>query len=107
MFRLLSVAALAALLAACGGESPQADVADLRLTREGGNYPTLTGYVINRGDVAITSADVFVTLYDDDNRPLDDVLVQVRGVPVADSARFEQQLDLQASGARLKYVAAN
>ncbi len=50
---------------------------------------------------------MFVTLYDDQNRPLDDVLVQVRNVASGDSARFEQRLDLQAGAAKLKYVGVN
>ena len=105
MLRLLSVTALAVVLAACGGgPEPAADVADLRLQREGRAYPTLSGTLVNRGDAPIQSADVFVTLYDADNRPLEDVMVQVRGVAPGDSARFDRTLDLQASGAKLKYV---
>ncbi|PAP76697.1 FxLYD domain-containing protein [Rubrivirga marina] len=99
--------ALAAVLAACGGEVPEYDVADLRLQSEGGGYPTLTGVLVNSGATPITSADVFVTLYDDQNRPLEDVLVQVRNVASGDSARFEQRLDLQAGAAKLKYVGVN
>lgn len=106
MPRLLPVA-LAVLLAACAGDPPQADVTDLRLQRKGTAYPTLTGVLVNVGTAPITSADVFVTLYDDDNRPLDDVLVQVRNVASGDSARFEQRLDLQAGAAKLKYVGVN
>ena len=106
MPRLLLVA-LVAVLAACGGEPAQVDVTDLRLQRKGGNYPTLTGVVVNRGAAPISSADVFVTLYDDQNRPLDDVLVQVRRVASGDSSRFEQRLDLRASAAKLKYVGVN
>ncbi|WP_420454635.1 FxLYD domain-containing protein [Rubrivirga sp.] len=106
MPRLL-LAVLVVALAACGGETSQIDVADLRLQREGGDYPTLTGVVVNRGAEAISSADVFVTLYDDQNRVLDDVLVQVRRVAAGDSSRFEQQLDLRASAAKLKYVGVN
>lgn len=106
MPRLLLVALLVAL-AACGGEATQVDVSDLRLQRKGGNYPTLTGVVVNQGAEVISSADVFVTLYDDQNRPIDDVLVQVRGVAPGDSSRFEQRLDLQASAAKLKYVGVN
>ena len=102
-----SLVTLVLLLAACGGATPQAGVEGLRLVQEGRAYPSLTGYVVNRGELAITSADVFVTLYDTDNRPLDDVLVQVRRVAVGDSVRFERELDLPAEGARLKYVAAN
>ena len=107
MLRLLSVAALALTLAACGESGVQADVHDLRLQRRGSGYPTLTGYVVNPGDQAITSADVFVTLYDAQNRPMEDVLVQVRNVASGDSARFEQRLDLQAGAAKLKYVGIN
>ncbi len=107
MQRFLLVA-LAALLAACGGTAaPQADVTDLRLQRRGTAYPTLTGVLVNSGDAQITSADVFVTLYDADNRPMEDVLVQVRNVAAGDSARFEQRLDLAAGAAKLKYVGVN
>ena len=106
-FRLALAAALALSLAACGGPALQADVEGLRLQRKGSEYPTLTGYVVNRGDVPITSADVFVTLYDDEHQVLEDVMVPVRNVAAGDSARFEHQLDLQAGGAKLKYVGAN
>ena len=95
-------------LAACGGNpEPAANVVDLRLQREGTAYPTLTGALVNSGEAPISSADVFVTLYDDQNRPLDDVMVQVRDVAAGDSVRFEQELDLPAGAARLKYVGVN
>lgn len=97
----------AVALAACGGDAPSADVSNLRLQREGQAYPRLTGVLVNSGTSPISSADVFVTLYDDQNRPIDDVLVQVRNVASGDSARFEQQLDLQAGAAKLKYVGVN
>ena len=106
MSRFLLIA-LVAVLAACGGETPQYDVTDLRLQSEGGGYPTLTGLFVNTGGASISSADVFVTLYDAQNRPLDDVLVQVHNVASGDSARFEQRLDLQAGAAKLKYVGGN
>ncbi|WP_412062359.1 FxLYD domain-containing protein [Rubrivirga sp. IMCC45206] len=100
--------ALALLISACGGPgAPQADVTDLRLQRKGTAYPTLTGVLVNSGDARIASADVFVTLYDADNRPMEDVLVQVRNVAAGDSARFEQRLDLAAGAAKLKYVGVN
>ena len=104
--RLLPLA-LVLVLAACGAEPPSADVTGLRLQREGTAYPTLQGTLVNRGPGAISSADVFVTLYDAQNRPMDDVLVQVRNVADGDSARFEQRLDLQAGAAKLKYVGVN
>lgn len=95
------------LLAACGGSTPQAEVEGLRLSTRGGGYPTLTGYVVNRGETEISSADVFVTLYDENNQPMEDVLVQVRRVPAGDSARFQQNLDVQAGGAKLKFLGVN
>ena len=108
MLRAVSAALLAVSLAACGGAaSPQADVSGLKLQRKGTGYPTLTGYLVNQGDVPISSADVFVTLYDTDHRPLDDVMVGVRDVPAGDSLRFEQRLDLPATAAKLKYVGLN
>ena len=108
MPRAALAALLAVCLAACGGASPpQADVSGLKLQRKGTGYPTLTGYLVNHGEVAISSADVFVTLYDTDNRPIDDVMVGVRNVAAGDSLRFEQRLDLPASAAKLKYVGLN
>ncbi|MGB3543072.1 FxLYD domain-containing protein [Rubrivirga sp.] len=107
MLRFSLVAALVLALSACGGPTSQADVSGLKLQREGRSYPTLTGYLVNQGQAPITSADVFVTLYDDDNRPLEDVIVQVRSVAAGDSTRFERRLDLQASGAKLKFVGVN
>ena len=107
MLRPILVAFSVAALAACGSEPPRADVSALRLVREGEQYPMITGYLVNRGAVPISSADVFVTLYDADNRPLEDVAVQVRAVAVGDSSRFERQLDIQPAGARVKLVSAN
>lgn len=107
VLRLSLAAALLLTLGACGQAPAQADVSGLRLQREGRNFPTLTGYLVNEGDTPITSADVFVTLYDGDNRPMEDVIVQVRAVAVGDSARFERRLDLDASGAKLKFVGVN
>ena len=79
----------------------------LTLKSRGSGYPVLTGYVVNRGEVAIASADVFVTLYDTDNRPMEDVMVGVRRVGVGDSIRFEQRLDLPARAAKLKFLGVN
>lgn len=107
MLRLLCVAALSLALAACGESDLQAEVEGLRLQREGSGYPTLTGYFVNRGDTPITSADVFVTLYDEDNQVIEDVIVPVRNVAAGDSVRFERRLDTQAGGAKLKYIGGN
>lgn len=107
MLRPLCLAAVVLTLAACGGSEPHAEVQDLRLQKKGGAFPTLSGYVVNHGDAPITSADVFVTLYNGENQVLEDVMVPVRNVGAGDSARFEQRLDLPAVGAKLKFLGVN
>lgn len=108
MLRTLSLVAVAALLAACGGSgSPQAEVHALQLQKRSGGYPTLSGYVVNQGAEPIASADIVVTLYDDENQVLEDVMFPVRNVAAGDSARFERRLDLQAGGAKLKFLGVN
>ena len=107
MLRAVFSAVLIAGLAACSPPELQADVSGLRLQRKGTGYPTLTGYLVNHGSVKISSADVFVTLYDGDHRPLTDVMVGVRDVAAGDSLRFEQKLDVLAGSAKLKYVGLN
>ena len=107
MPRLALAAVLVPVLAACGGPVAEGDVSGLTLKSRGADYPVLTGYVVNEGEVPITSADVSVTLYDADNRPMEDVMVGVRGVAVGDSARFEQRLDLPARAAKLKFLGVN
>lgn len=79
----------------------------MRLRPNASDYPTLSGYVVNRSERPMTSADVAVTLYDEDNRPIGDAMVQVRDVAPGDSARFERRLDRAATGARLRHVTAN
>ena len=107
MLRLASVVLFAVAVAGCGGPVAEGGVSGLTLKSRGSGYPVLTGYVVNRGEVAITSADVFVTLYDADNRPMDDEMLQVRRVAVGDSMRFEKRLDLPARAAKLKYLGVN
>ncbi len=107
MLRIALAALLAALLAACGGPTAQGQVSGLSLKSRGSGYPVLTGYLVNKGEVTISSADVFVTLYDTDNRPMSDVMVPVRQVAVGDSMRFEQRLDQPARAAKLKFLGLN
>ncbi len=107
MFRLALAALLASAVAGCGGPVAEGDVSGLTLKSRGTAYPVLTGYVVNKGDVAITSADVSVTLYDADNMPMEELMVGVRRVEVGDSARFTQRLDLPARAVKLKYLGVN
>ena len=109
MIRPVALVALVALtvLAGCGGPTENVGVRGLELQRRGTGLPKVSGYVVNHGGVAVTSADVSITLYDDDNRPIEDLLLQVRDIPPADSVRFERGLDLVPSAVRLKYVGAN
>ena len=104
---LLCVLAVRFVLAGCGDtSSTDAEVHGLRLRVEGQGLPVLTGYVINTSDRQISSADVFVTLYDDE-RPMEDVQVLVQRIPPGDSVRFEKVLDVRPTRARLKLLATN
>ena len=99
---------VALTLAACSGDAPdQVGVRGLELRQRGVSYPTVSGYVVNGGGAEARSVDVSITLYDADNRPIEDVLLQVQGVAPGDSSRFERQLDLSASSAKVKYVGVN
>ncbi|GAB5535511.1 MAG: hypothetical protein Rubg2KO_17600 [Rubricoccaceae bacterium] len=103
----LGVLAILFVLAGCGDtSSTDAEVHDLRLRVEGQGLPMLTGYVVNTSDRQIPSADVFVTLYDDE-RPMEDVQVLVQRIPPGDSVRFEKYLDVRPTRARLKLLATN
>ena len=107
MIRPALLAAVLAL-AACGGGSPdQVSVHGLELQRRGTGYPSVSGYVVNGGGAAVRSVDVSITLYDEDNRPIEDLLLQVQSVAAGDSIRFERDLDLVASSAKVKYVGVN
>lgn len=96
-------------MSACGGPTLTAEVDGLRLQKTRAGYPTLTGYVVNTSpETTIRSADVFVTLYDEENRPLDaEAFVQVRDVAPGDSARFEQRLDVPALAASYRTMILN
>ena len=107
LLRALLCVAVLASLAGCGEAEPvAAEVHDLRLRVEGTDFPTLTGYLVNLSDREITSADVFVTLYDE-QRPMEDVQVLVQRIPARDSIRFEKELDVRAKRARLKLLTTN
>lgn len=107
MLRLLTVLSLLVVSACQSAPSaPLAEVRDLRLRGPSDGYPTLSGLLVNTSDRAVTSADVFITLYDRDNAVLADVLVTVRDVAAGDSARFTQALDVPATAVRLKAVTA-
>ena len=107
----MRVALLAAVLslaaAGCADTSLHTEVHGMRLRPNAGDYPTLSGYVVNLSERPVATADVAVTLYDEQNRPIGDAMVQVRDVPPGDSARFERRLDRAATGARLRHVTAN
>lgn len=104
--RLLAACLIAAasFLTACEDASSRAEVRGMRLRPAVDNYPMLTGFVVNTSDRPLGSADVAITLYDEQNQPIGDEMVQVRNVAPGDSARFERRLDRPASGARLRHV---
>ena len=107
----LSLAALLLLLplAACsGGEAGRVEVSDLRLVRERDGTPVLSGVFINLSEQTVSSADIGITLYDEDGLPFDEpARLAVSRVAPGDSAYFRQRLDVNARRANLKYVLAN
>ena len=111
MLRLLCSAAIAlVVLAGCGGAPLSAEVDELRLKEGRGSYPTLTGVVVNTSaDATLRSADVFVTLYDAENRPLDsEAFIQVQDdLAPGESARFEKALDVPARAASFRTMILN
>lgn len=111
MLKFASALLVAALmLSACGdGTDPgQIEVADLRLVRQNGGYPEVSGVLINRTPATISSADVGVKLFDARNLEMaEPARLVVRNVAPGDSARFRKKLDVDARGAALDYVIAN
>ena len=104
---LLAFLGLSTLAACGGGAVGDVGVRGVELQRRGTGYPSVSGYVVNGGGAAARSVDVSLTLYDDDNRPIEDLLLQVRDVPAGDSVRFERNLDLTPSSVKVKYVGVN
>lgn len=113
MPRFLTVALSLSLLlggAGCADESDtgQVEVADLRLVRQADGYPEVSGLFINRTPEAITSADIGISLFDEQNLEMDEpVRLVVRNIAPGDSARFRRKLDVDARGAALGYVIQN
>lgn len=105
--RLLAAAFVFATgLAGCRPPEPAVEVRGMRLRPAADNYPLLSGYVVNLSPRPLVSADVAVTLYDANNQPLGEEMVQVRAVAPGDSARFERRLDRPATAVRLRHVTA-
>ncbi len=101
-----AVLGLSACVSGSGGAG--AAVHDLQMTRKGNEFPVVTGTLVNSSDARLASADVFLTIYDENNVPYPEPrLVQVRGVASGDSARFTERLDIQARRVSVKYIAAN
>ncbi|MEM6327146.1 MAG: FxLYD domain-containing protein [Bacteroidota bacterium] len=106
---LALVAALVLPLGACASEDPgQIEIVNLRLVRQADGYPEVSGMVINRTPKRISSADVGVTLFDDENLPMPELArLVVRNIEPGDSARFRQKLDVDARGAQVDYIIPN
>lgn len=111
MPKLAVLALLLALpLAACGESEPAGEVAitDLRLIRQAGGFPLVSGVFVNRTPRRITSADVGVQLFDGENLPYDEpARFVVRDIPAGDSVAFRHRIDVDARGARVQYVSTN
>ena len=107
---LLLACLVAAPLAACGDSEPpgQVQVAELRLVRQPGGLPLISGVFINRTPERIPSADIGVQLFDDQNLPFEEpARFVVRDIAAGDTVAFRHRIDVDARGARVQYVNAN
>lgn len=109
MFRFLPVIILLVAGSACPNPAPTPEVADLRLTQEGDNFPVLSGVLVNTSEQPVSTADISVELLDANNMPLEDaeVRIQLQDIPPGDSAFFRRPLDLYPAGARVTSVVTN
>lgn len=114
------------VLSACGSESatelPAADttaladagaapaatpiyVADLEYSRHPSGRQEVSGRLINQSDRSLRNAQVQIALYDEYNRPIDRLMVVVRGVAPGNDMAFRQTVDNeQAVGAKVRSI---
>lgn len=103
-------AATSSVLPACSSPSePHVEITNLSLRQTGDEYPTVSGVVHNRSERVLSSADVTIGLYNENNMPIQNgaVRVQVRNIAPGDSARFSRALDVRPRGAQVKEVIVN
>jgi hypothetical protein len=100
---------LALFLGACGTE-PQtgvrAEVEDLQLTRHPDGDQVVTGTLVNQSERAVRGAQIEVSLYDEENRPLETVRIDVQNVEPGERRPFRRVLDAPfvVQGAGVKQI---
>ncbi|GEM_PF-964180 len=71
-----------------------------------GGARILTGSVVNTSDAHIPIAQIRVTLFDEYNRSVDQMMIVVRDIPVGEEIRFREAVrsDFDIRGARARSV---
>lgn len=98
--RALLAGLLAAALIGCGEPNvdpdTQVDVRDVRLTREEGGVPYVSGVLVNVTDETIPSVQVKVNLYDDDNTKVDEMIFPVLDLAPGAEVAFREAVNSEA-----------
>ena len=110
--RHAAFALLFAFLIGCGGERTAltAQVEEFRLVREEDGKQVVTGFLVNPTDRDLSSAVVYVDLYDQPVEPgvepVETMQVEVREIAPGERKRFRQTVDtrLTLSGARSQRI---
>lgn len=99
--RALLAGLLAVLLAGCGEPNvdpgTQVDVRDVRLTREEGSLPYVSGVLVNVTDETLSSVQVKVNLYDDDNTKVDEMIFPVLDLAPGTEVSFREAVNSEAA----------
>ena len=108
------IVVLLLVTAACGGDSADAEkdpgdrveIEDFQYVRLPGGARVVTGKLYNRSDELITTAQLQVALYDEDNRRVATMSVVVRDVEPGERKPFRQSVDSDEDvrGARVRSV---
>ena len=111
-FTILIITSLlsGSLVSACSEEtksdSAPLDVLDLQLRVHPGGARILTGRLVNRSSDPVSVAQIQVTLFDADNRPVSGMSVVLHDIPPGDEVSFREPVDsdLDVQGARVKNI---
>ena len=99
--RTLLAGLLAVLLIGCGkpdaDPGPQVEVRDVRLTREEGSLPYVSGVLVNVTDETIPSVQVKVHLYDADNTKVDEMIFPVLNLAPGADVAFREAVNSEAA----------
>ena len=98
------------LVSACSdetkSESAPLEVLDLQLRVHPGGARILTGRLVNRSSDPVSVAQIQITLFDADNRPVSGMSVVLHNIPPGDGISFREPVnsDKDVQGARVKNI---